>query len=140
MLLGNRVGLYAIEHADLPQLKQWRNTPGIRKYCREFRELSMDQQERWYEESVIKNPDVLMFAIRKLKNDSLLGCCGFNHVNWVHRRAEMSLYIGVDGVYIDDNGYADESMALLLDYGFNELGMQRIWTQQIGTLRKMSKD
>jgi hypothetical protein len=129
MLNGKLVGLYAIEREDLPQLQRWRNNPNIRKFFREYRELSVDQHQRWYEEIVIGDPDTLMYAIRRTSDKALLGCCGFNHVNWVHRRAELSIYIGMKESYIDREGYAKDSVAILLRYGFNELGLQRIWTE-----------
>ena len=129
MLNGDLVVLCAIEREDLPQLQSWRNDSEIRRYFREFRDLSMDQQERWYENTVNNNPDTLMYAIHRKKDNELIGCCGFNHVNWIHRRAELSLYIGWESSYIDEVGYAKESIVLLLDYGFRELGIQRIWTE-----------
>ena len=39
------------------------------------------------------------------------------------------LYIGYNNAYIDDKGYAYESCELLLNYGFNELGLNKIWTE-----------
>ena len=31
--------------------------------------------------------------------------------------------------YIDDQGYAEESCRLLFGYGFQELGLEKIWTE-----------
>lgn len=70
-----------------------------------------------------------MFAIRDVKNEELLGCCGLCYINWVHRNSDLSLYIGKDNLYIDDTGYAEESCRLLFDYGFLELGLEKIWSE-----------
>lgn len=58
-----------------------------------------------------------------------MGCCGLCYINWVHRYSDLSLYIGKDKCYIDDAGIAEESCKLLFDYAFNELGLNKIWTE-----------
>ena len=129
MLKGKHVSLFAVEKEDLQQLRDWRNNPDFRKYFREYRELNMAQQEKWFEEKVVKDNSTLMFSIKRNNDAELLGCCGFVYINWVHRHADLSLYIGWQGAYIDEEGYAEESCRLLLEYGFNELCLNKIWTE-----------
>ena len=129
MLKGKHVSLFVVEKEDLQQLCDWRNNPDFRKHFREYRELNMAQQEKWFEEKVVKDNTTLMFSIRRNDDDELLGCCGFVYINWVHRHADLSLYIGWKDAYIDSEGYAEESCRLLLDYGFNELCLNKIWTE-----------
>ena len=129
MLKGKHVSLFAVEKEDLQQLRDWRNNPDFRKYFREYRELNMAQQEKWFEEKVVNDNTTFMFSIRRNDDDELLGCCGFVYINWVHRHADLSLYIGWEDAYIDSEGYAEESCRLLLDYGFNELCLNKIWTE-----------
>lgn len=129
MLTGNKVYLVPIEREDLEQLRNWRNRPEFRKYFREYREISKDMQMNWYEQKVIKDPSTIMFAIRDKSNDSLLGCCGLCYINWVHRTADLSLYIGYQNSYIDDEGYAMEACQLMFAYGFSELQLHKIWTE-----------
>ncbi|MHA1381287.1 MAG: GNAT family N-acetyltransferase [Candidatus Helarchaeota archaeon] len=129
MLKGELLGLVAVEREDLKQLMNWRNNAEFRKHFREYRELSMRHQEIWFEEKVIKDPNTIMFSIRRLEDNELLGCCGFVYINWVHRHADLSLYIGWNDAYIDEEGYAEESCKLLLDYGFKEICLNKVWTE-----------
>jgi len=129
MLKGKKVGLTSIEREHLKQLMDWRNKPECRKHYREYRELNTAMQERWYEEKVLKDPATIMFSIKRLKDDELLGCCGLVYVNWVHRYADLSLYIGWNDSYIDNKGYAEESCRILFNYGFKELCLNKIWTE-----------
>jgi RimJ/RimL family protein N-acetyltransferase len=129
MLKGEKISLYSVESGDLQQLMDWRNNPDFRKYFREFRELNMAQQIKWFEEKVIKDNTTLMFSVRRNSDNELLGCCGFVYINWVHRHADLSLYIGWKDVYIDNEGYAVESCRLLLDHGFKELCLNKVWTE-----------
>ena len=129
MLVGEKVSLHAVESEDLNQLKDWRNNTEFRKHFREYRELNMRQQQIWFEEKVVKDPTTLMFSIRRIDDNQLLGCCGYVYINWVHRHADLSLYIGWRDAYVDKKGYAKESCKLLLDYGFNELCLNKVWTE-----------
>jgi RimJ/RimL family protein N-acetyltransferase len=71
----------------------------------------------------------MMFSIRQLADNELLGCCGYVYINWVHRHADLSLYIGWQGTYIDDKGFAEDACRTLLAYGFNELCLNKVWTE-----------
>ncbi len=123
------VYLNSIERADLESLRIWRNRSGYRMYFREYREINQDMQEKWYQIKVLEDPSTVMFAIHHLKNKKLIGCCGLCYINWIHRNADLSLYIGLNDVYIDSDGYAEEATSLLLNYGFYELGLVKIWTE-----------
>lgn len=129
MLTGKKIYLCALEREDLPCLMEWRNREEFRKHFREYREINSDMQKKWYEEKVLKDPGTIMFAIRSIETNELLGCCGLCYINWVHRNSDLSLYIGKDNAYIDDLGYAEESCRLLFDYGFLELGLKKIWSE-----------
>lgn len=129
MRSGNLVRLVPLEQEDLEPLRQWRNNPEFRKYFREYRVISKEMQQNWYRSKVLGDPGTMMFAIRDLRTDELLGCCGLCYINWVHRNADLSLYIGWQNAYIDTVGYAEESCRLLFAYGFQELGLEKIWTE-----------
>jgi len=129
MLKAELVGLTAIEREDLRQLMDWRNDPRLRRYFREYREINIPMQEAWFEQKALSDPMTIMFAIRRLDDNELLGSCGLVRINWISRHAEISLYIGWDGAYVDNEGYAEESSNLLLDYGFSELNLNKIWIE-----------
>ncbi len=130
MIKGNLVSFRALERCDLPLLKEWRNNEDFRKFFREYRELSNDNQEFWFNEYVIKRNDTLMFMIIKNDNDNTpIGCAGLCYINWVNRNADLSLYIGENNAYIDNKGYAKEACEMLFGYGFGELGLNKIWTE-----------
>ncbi len=129
MLKGGKVNLMPIEREDLPLLKYWRNLPEYRKYFREYKEINNEMQEKWYDNKVIDDNSTLMFSIKSIDNSQLLGCCGLCYINWIHRYADLSLYIGWNETYIDKEGYAEDSCKILFDYGFNELNLNKIWTE-----------
>ena len=129
MLKGKLISLHPVEREDLKQLLNWRNIPKFRKHFREYRELNTRQQELWFEEKVVNDSSTLMFSIKRNQDLQLLGCCGLVYINWIHRHADLSLYIGWDNSYIDSDGYAKESCEKLLDYSFGELCLNKVWTE-----------
>lgn len=128
MLKGKHVGLRAIERSDLPQLLEFRNRPHFRRFFREYRELSSVNQDLWFEKSVINDPSVCMFAIEELSTGRLLGACGLCYIHFFNRTADFSIYIGADDLYIDQK-YAPDAARLLIEYGFGELNLHRIWSE-----------
>jgi RimJ/RimL family protein N-acetyltransferase len=129
VLEGKIVGLRAIEPGDLESLRGWRNRPELRRYFREHRELGRTDQEAWYAR-MLADPGTRMFAIVELSAEAspLVGTAGLCYIDWVRRSGELSLYIGADGLYIDDR-LAPDALRVLLRYGFDELGLHRLWTE-----------
>lgn len=128
MLKGNFVGLRAIERSDLSTLLEFRNKPEYRRYFREYRELSMANQNVWYEEIVMKDPKTIMFSIIELESNRLLGACGLCYIDWANKNADFSIYIGADNLYIDDK-FAPDAALIMAQYGFKELGLHRLWAE-----------
>ena len=57
-----------------------------------------------------------------------MGACGLCYINWVDRSADLSIYLGADDLYIDDR-FAPDAARTLIRYGFDELGLHRIWAE-----------
>lgn len=128
MLKGGCTGLRAIESGDLPQLLEWRNRPEYRRYFREYRELSMDNQREWFETVVNGSHATRMFSIVELAGGRLLGACGACYINWIDRNADFSIYIGADDLYVDAI-FAPDAARTLISYAFRELGLHRLWAE-----------
>tara|TARA_R110002096_G_scaffold435927_1_gene664284 strand:- start:52840 stop:53358 length:519 start_codon:yes stop_codon:yes gene_type:complete len=127
MIKGQKTYLRAVEENDLKTLLEWRNKPHLRKYFREYRELSWDQQIWWYENIVLKDDKVRMFSVVD-DDDTLLGACGLCYINWVDRNADFSIYLGHNDIYIDDE-LAIDAAKTLIKYGFEELNLHRLWAE-----------
>jgi RimJ/RimL family protein N-acetyltransferase len=124
MLEGKNVGLRQIEESDLPIFRDWRNSPYIRGYTREYRPLNMINQKRWFESLLTDSSDI-MFAIEKRDSKEVIGCCGLTYINWKEGHGEISIYIGESKW--QEKGYATDALQLLLKYGFCELRLHRIY-------------
>jgi RimJ/RimL family protein N-acetyltransferase len=128
MIKGQKTGLRAVEKEDLQFLRDWRNIPDFRRNFREVRELSLQNQENWFNR-LITAPNDFMFTIVDLESNKPIGAAGLLYTNWVIRSADFSFYIGKDNLYIDDKGYAYDAAKLLIDYGFKNLNLNKIWME-----------
>lgn len=128
MIKGKIVGLRALEKEDLTLLRDWRNINSFRRNFREYRELNMINQENWFGR-VNASPNDFMFIIERLDDKTPLGACGLLYTNWIIRSADFSFYIGHEEAYIDSKGYAAEAVNLLVNYGFNNLNLNKIWME-----------
>jgi RimJ/RimL family protein N-acetyltransferase len=128
MIAGRLTALRAIEEHDLAPLLAWRNRPELRRYFREYRELNSTQQRAWFDSKVNGDASTRMFAIVGGPEERLLGACGLCYIDWVNRTADLSIYIGADRLYIDDQLAPDAAVALI-SYGFDELGLNRLWSE-----------
>jgi RimJ/RimL family protein N-acetyltransferase len=127
---GKNISLRSLEHEDLQQLRDWRNSEHVRHTTREYRLLNMVDQERWFNSLHAKNPpEDIMFGIVD-KKGALVGVCGLTHINWKNRNAEASIYIGDKGW--QGKGLGKESLELLLEFGFSNVGFRRIWAEIFG--------
>ncbi len=128
MLKGKLTGLRAVETEDLPFFKEWRNLPEFRRNFREVRELNMNNQVNWFNK-VNASPNDFMFTIVDLKNGEPIGAAGLLYTNWIIRSADFSFYIGYNNLYIDNGGLAKDAARLLIEYGFQNLNLNKIWME-----------
>lgn len=127
MLIGEFTCLRAVENLDLELLRDWRNIQDFRVNFREHRELSMENQKKWFDR-LLNSPNDFMFVILDRVTNELIGACGLLYTNWIIRSADFSFYIGKDNLYIDEK-YSEDAVKVLLDYGFNVLNLHKIWME-----------
>lgn len=127
MLKGKITGLRAVEKEDLVYLRDWRNISSFRKNFREHKELSLFNQDAWFNRT-LSSPNDFMFVIVDLENNQPIGACGLLYTNWIIRSADFSFYIGHDELYIDEK-YAYDAAKILIEYGFKDLNLNKIWME-----------
>ena len=126
MLSGKKVYLTTVEEENLEQMREWRNEPGLRRYFREYREISRTMQKKWFEKINNDNNQV-NFEIHDAVTGKIIGHCGLYYINWVSRTGEFGIYIG-DKEY-RSGGYGSDTLRTLVKYGFEDLNLNRIWCE-----------
>ena len=132
MLEKNGIILRAIEKSDLPILQSWRNNDNLRRYFREWRDFSLAQKEKWYDQMIFDDR-FQMFVIERSdkifsRETKMVVVVGITYVDWVNRHGDVHFYIGKDGQWIDKR-IAPEAFEMILDYGFNTMNLNKLWAE-----------
>jgi len=64
------------------------------------------------------------FAICLKKNDLHIGNIKLGPINWYHRTADVSLFIGEKSLW--GQGYAAEAISMITDFAFRELNLNKL--------------
>ena len=131
MITNGKIGLRAVEKADLIQLKEWRNNPDFRKHFREIRELSDSNQDRWFE-NLNQDSSSYFFSIVSLETGSIIGAGGLLYTNWLIKSADFSFYIGDSNEYVSASERCMDAISAILEYGFGTLGLNKVWMELYG--------
>jgi len=123
------IRLRPLEREDLKQLRDWRNDPDIFSRVREYRYLNMENQEYWFN-FLIKDHLTIMFGVESA-GFLLIGVCGLINIDWIGRKAEVSIYIG-DKSY-RQKGLGIEILNALAKYAFGECNLNRLWAEVYGS-------
>ena len=133
----NGITLAPISRNDLSTLQRFRNSPEVYEHVRERRLLTMEDMEKWWEVlAADRGRTVRMFGVKYdvggERDDvldtpygrQLIGCAGLMSVDWINRRAELS-------VYTVPSKHEREAVLLVLSHAFRDLGLYRIEAETI---------
>lgn len=121
------VAIRAIEESDLLRIQSYRNSPLLRRFFREYRELSLTQINDWYK-SMVKDQRFEMFSIFDCNLSETIGVCGITYIDFVNRHGDVHFYIGKEDSWID-SFYSPKIFPVLLEYGFNTLNLNKLWAE-----------
>ena len=128
MFYGERIRLRATTHDDLPLFVRWLNDPEVIAHLSVTWPLSPEDEEEWFAQmrQRPRQERPLVIEVRTQGETwQPIGNCGFNHIDWRNRHAEVGIVIGEKAFW--DQGYGSEALMLLLKVGFTHLNLHRIW-------------
>jgi diamine N-acetyltransferase len=122
MIHGKRIYLRAWERSDLVAFTRWFNDPEVTVNLGDaYPALSSIQEERFFEQAITEKHH---YAIVLREGDLLIGNCSFHHLDLHNRSAELGIVIGEKAYW--NQGYGREAVGMMLEIGFEGLGMNRI--------------
>ena len=130
MLKAEHVALTPLTLADLPILFEWINDRELVLFNAPYKPVSETQHRAWFED-IQQRDDVVIFGIRLLETDKLIGSCQLHNISYVHRSAELQIRLG--DAAERGRGYGTEAVRLLLKFGFQDLNLQRIYLHVFST-------
>ena len=142
MLQSSRLLLRALELNDLNSTYlNWLNDPIVNCFL-ETRFLPQTYESiHAYWQSHRDDSVSPWFAICLLADSRHIGNIKLGPIHWLHRRADLSLFIGDRSCW--GQGYASNAIALVRDWAFRELDLQKlnsgIYAGNIGSRRAFEK-
>ena len=96
--------------------RQLNTRPRLPTRARQIREFLEKEQS--------EDPATIIFSVRTLVDDRLIGFVVFAGINWQH--GDTFVAIGIGDPAFRGSGYGTDAMRVMLRYGFMELNLQRI--------------
>ena len=122
-LEGKRIYLSPINTEDYEMYAKWMNDRNVTDGINATNKLITIENEKEWTEKINNNADY-NFAIILKDKDILLGNCSISKIDFIAGTAELGIMIGEEEYR--SNGYGQETLKLLLDYGFNFLRLHNI--------------
>ena len=131
-IAGEKVALGPTHKGLLPFFEKWDNDFSVsimsgdplRPVTREAIEADFERHSKEEQHRAVD------FVIYEYTTMRLIGITGLRYINFIHRNAEFSIYIGERDCW--GKGYGTETTILVLDYGFTILGLHNIILRTYG--------
>lgn len=117
---GDEVTLRTIEEQDLDFMQDAVNNRGLRQAIGRVQPVNAPQEQEFFENVVCDNDTVNLLVTA---DGDRVGTVGFSIIDHESDSAEVGYWIAPAH---QQQGYGSEAVALLVDYGFRELGLHRI--------------
>lgn len=126
LLTGERVAFKTIDEQDSDLVFRWRNDKDLNNsiLAPSFPYTS-EKAKNWIN-NCNRDENQLVFGIVFIENEAkLIGVIRLMFINWINRNAEIGIFIGEKDY--QNRGIGKETIQLILNYGFNDLNLERIY-------------
>lgn len=126
MMLIEGPNLYLRELAatDLERTWEWLHRPDIYLGIGVQVPFTKKQQEQWFTR-LQNDENKVVFAVCRKNNEVHIGNVSLDMIDRRHLNARFSIFIA--DTLLRGNGFGSESLRLLEQYAFDELGLHKIW-------------
>jgi len=118
--------LRALTESDISATLRWNNHKELKDlYAGHPFPVNIEMEREWYNKILKSNIPTTVFGIELISEKKLIGLSILKNINLIHRKAEFAIFIGDEQVR--GKGYAKESTCQTLSFGFNQLGLNKIY-------------
>lgn len=121
-----KVRLRELKHSDAIDLLEYLSRDEVKKFVSDEdipSSLEEATNEVGYWGGLFRNRHSIYWGIADKSSNQLIGTCGFNYWNRLHRKAEVSYDLAYD---YWGKGYMSESLRAIIGFGFEQMGLHRI--------------
>jgi diamine N-acetyltransferase len=128
ILRGRLVYLRPAERDDVPVFVRWLSDARTTGYLAAHSPISLAMEERWFEDLLDHHgQDRWYFVICRLEDDRAVGSLDLREIGPTSGGAGLGIVIGDPAD--TGHGYGTDALEVLLDFGFGELRLERMWLE-----------
>jgi len=128
VIRGRDVLLRAPDRSDIPVFVRWFNDGETLSFVGMREPMSEAMEERWFNSLLeTQGKERFLFVICRLGDGLPIGNCGLFSIDYVNGNAGIGITIGEKALW--GQGYGTDAMDALLDFGFGQLRMERLWLE-----------
>ena len=127
-LKGERISLVLLERVHLRKRVEFLNDPIVQKTLNFDFPTSLAKTEAWFSKHVLTESRV-DFAFELTGTGEIIGFGGFINIDQKARKAELYIFIGDKSCW--GKGFGRDGYTMLANYGFAELGLDRVYLYQL---------
>jgi|SRR5699024_3519255 len=125
MIEGSKTYIRLMEEEDVPHKVEWFNDEEVRETLNVDFPISIVGTKKWLQ-NVSLNSTRRDFIICSSSDSIPIGYCGLVNIDIKNLKAES--YFGIGNKDYWGKGYASEGRKLLLDYAFDELNLNKVYS------------
>jgi RimJ/RimL family protein N-acetyltransferase len=126
MIRGAHVYLRPGERSDIPLFVQWLSDARTTRFLAIRSPIGLATEELWFDDVLEHHGrDRWFFVICRLVDDRPVGSIDLNLLDLTNGSAGLGIVIGDPSD--TSQGYGSDAIRALLDFGFGELRLERIW-------------
>jgi diamine N-acetyltransferase len=126
VIKGSLVFLRPGERADIPMFVRWMSDARTTEFLAVRSPIGQAMEERWFEDMLDHHGrDRWFFVIALLADERPVGSIDLHAVDITNGGAGLGILIGDPAD--TSQGYGSDAIRALLDFGFGELRLQRVW-------------
>ena len=130
MLESERIHLIPISEKDTSDIVRWRNS--VRNQFIDRRLFTEESHNRWLH-TMVETGKVAQFVI-SVKGKERIGSVFLRDIDYHNNKAEFGIFIGEN--HYQGCGYGTEAAQLIMQYGFEQLGLHKITLRALKTNKK----
>ena len=128
ILHGGLVYLRPAERSDIPHFVRWLSDVRTTGYIGARSPIGLAMEERWFDDLLDHHGrDRWFFVICRLEDDRPVGSLDLRELGLTNGGAGLGIVIGDPAD--TSQGYGSDALRVLIDFGFGELRLERIWLE-----------
>lgn len=125
---GQKVELTTLDVSNSETVRGWLNDPEIHRWMLTGHvPITAAEERRFFEttEDDRAAGGAHRFEIHALDDGRLVGVCGLEHVDPIHRNAEIGIFVAPPDEW--GRGFGGDSIQVLMRFAFEVLGLNALW-------------